>query len=349
MAAYLRAFYHGLEVKLLPLKLTFEPWEEDRSQATLTQPGIKHMALSTSRELIRIRARTTPPLRSHSPPDLFPYTHQLDLNDLTDAALSILPLDAYALLLTTTHDLYESDDDDFCCGRAWGASRVAIVSSARYNPALDRLHEVDRDHIWPASHCREFVNEMASQTHTVERIEEMRTGRKKRKVMVGQPPQISPIVSSLPLEKAVKAHVQATSTSSTQADVYSTRLFRVCRTASHELGHCFGLDHCMYRACVMQGTASVGEDMRQPPYLCPVCERKIAWAVLHGGIGRSGRAGEKSGAKDVGEWEDKIAKWKKDRSLAVKGFCEQQGRPFAALAAWSEGMLELMREERTQP
>lgn len=35
-------------------------------------------------------------------------------------------------------------------------------------------------------------------------------------------------------------------------------------------------------ACAMQGTASMAEDLRQPPYLCPVCAKKVARAVEEG-------------------------------------------------------------------
>lgn len=52
-------------------------------------------------------------------------------------------------------------------------------------------------------------------------------------------------------------------------------LGRVCKTASHELGHCFGMDHCVYYACVMQGTSGLTEDAGQPPYLCPVDLAKL--------------------------------------------------------------------------
>ena len=59
---------------------------------------------------------------------------QLNLNDILDAAISALPEDAYALLLLVQKDLFEEEKDDFCCGRAYGGSRVAVASSARQNP-----------------------------------------------------------------------------------------------------------------------------------------------------------------------------------------------------------------------
>jgi hypothetical protein len=53
----------------------------------------------------------------------------------------------------------------------------------------------------------------------------------------------------------------------------------VCRTASHELGHCFGIDHCVYCACAMQGSASLAEDARQPIYFCPLDLAKLLHAT----------------------------------------------------------------------
>ena len=45
-------------------------------------------------------------------------------------------------------------------------------------------------------------------------------------------------------------------------------------TASHGLCHC-GMDHCVYYALGKQSTASLAEDVRQPPYLCPVALAKF--------------------------------------------------------------------------
>ena len=99
---------------------------------------------------------------------------------------------------------------------------------------------------------------------------------------VGQEVSAQATTAECPLELAVRAHAAlpllGTSSSSVPASpgaLSALWLTRVCRTASHELGHCFGIDHCVYYACVMQGAASIGEDARQPPYLCPVDLAKV--------------------------------------------------------------------------
>jgi len=43
----------------------------------------------------------------------------------------------------------------------------------------------------------------------------------------------------------------------------------------HELLHLLGLDHCIYFACLMNGSGSLDEDHRQPHHLCPVCLKKL--------------------------------------------------------------------------
>ncbi len=46
---------------------------------------------------------------------------------------------------------------------------------------------------------------------------------------------------------------------------------------SHELGHTFYLNHCVYFSCLMQGFNSLEEAQRRIPDLCPVCLRKLLW------------------------------------------------------------------------
>ena len=43
----------------------------------------------------------------------------------------------------------------------------------------------------------------------------------------------------------------------------------------HELSHLFGLKHCIYYICLMNGVNNETEMDRQPLYLCPVCLHKL--------------------------------------------------------------------------
>ncbi|KAL8921104.1 MAG: hypothetical protein Q9208_005857 [Pyrenodesmia sp. 3 TL-2023] len=273
---YLSAFYYPLVVKPFSSQLTYASWD-DETISTGSVPSSRRagprkrksspfsIALRTSTEAIRIRTRSSPNSPFHS---------QLNLDDLLDVAISILPSDAYALLLLVSHDLYEDDDDVFVCGRAYGGSRVAVVSSARYNPSLDDIHGVDREHAWPASHCKRYVEACCSAAPTPppkrKKIKEMRTEAQGAKP---SSPILVPSSPASPMDLALHHHIN---------DPPSHRLLyliRLALTSAHELGHCFGLDQCTYYACCMQGSASLAEDARQPPYLCPVCEEKVVLAT----------------------------------------------------------------------
>ncbi|KAG9688615.1 hypothetical protein KCU95_g10145, partial [Aureobasidium melanogenum] len=241
---YLAAFYTGFEVIELPKEtLCFDKW----SNAEDPKPSESFVALNTTKESIRIRKRPMPKNGRG---------FQLNLNDMLDAAIAVLPSDALALLLLMDFDMYEDDDDESGCGRAYGYSHVCIVSSFRYNPAFDKGIELDREHVWPASHCAKYVQAQVNKF-----IEPSETGPVSK--------AHTPLQPSKPLARAMQAHLIANPSPT------SMWLERVCRTASHELGHCLGMDHCMYYACIMQGSNSIPEDLRQPPYLCPIDNAKL--------------------------------------------------------------------------
>jgi archaemetzincin len=54
-----------------------------------------------------------------------------------------------------------------------------------------------------------------------------------------------------------------------------TLLLRSCKIMVHEIGHMFGMDHCSYYACIMNGSGHLLEDFAQPIHLCPVCLHKV--------------------------------------------------------------------------
>ncbi|KAK3353973.1 hypothetical protein B0T25DRAFT_223687 [Lasiosphaeria hispida] len=297
---YLAAFYHPLPVKLLRGKVAFVPWSEGSGTSSAKKPGFVGLQLG-SPSVTRIRTRACPDGA---------FARQLNLNDVLDAEIEILPADAYALVLVTDHDLYEDEEDDFCCGRAFGGSRVSVVSTARYHPALDG-DDVDRGHMWPGSHCAEYIGRVLGQA--ADGGGGQKTGKELR-------------VRDTPLGAAVKAALAAPAP---EKDLGGLWFSRVARTVSHELGHCHCLDHCSYYACVMQSTAGMVEDVRQPPYLCAVCLSKISKAMV-------------PVTKDIGEEQIVL-----DRYKALLKFCEGWLRVamFAGYHAWLEKRILALQPE----
>ncbi|KAG6995714.1 hypothetical protein G7Y79_00042g078190 [Physcia stellaris] len=271
--AYLRAFFTGMKVSTLSPGFSFSSWNDSGKSKARSRAVPDLIGLQRLDEVVGIRARPCPDNT---------FKAQLNLNDILDAAISALPDNAYALLLIVHHDLFEDEDDDFCCGRAYGGSRVAVVSSSRYNPCLDEVQAVEREHAWPASHCAAYVN-----TTCETASEGPRPSKKSKKSDAAAAPKekeaSTPISSekngSSPMQAAVSAHHSLRPNYSPHEDYHNLWLGRLCRTASHELGHCFGMAHCVYYACVMQSTASLAEDARQPPYLCPVDLAKLLRAT----------------------------------------------------------------------
>ena len=49
-----------------------------------------------------------------------------------------------------------------------------------------------------------------------------------------------------------------------------------CRLLSHEIGHTFGMGHCVFFRCAMNGCNSTLENTSTPLYYCPVCKDKLA-------------------------------------------------------------------------
>mmetsp|Transcript_187 Transcript_187/g.322 ORF Transcript_187/g.322 Transcript_187/m.322 type:complete len:317 (+) Transcript_187:1372-2322(+) len=52
-------------------------------------------------------------------------------------------------------------------------------------------------------------------------------------------------------------------------------LWRSLQVITHELGHLFGLKHCIYFTCLMNGSNHQGEADASPLHLCPICLRKL--------------------------------------------------------------------------
>ena len=92
-------------------------------------------------------------------------------------------------------------------------------------------------------------------------------------------------------------------------------LRRACKVLNHEIGHVFGLWHCVFFRCAMNGSNTRTELDRNPIELCPVCHRKLIWCL---GCDPAKRYEDvrafyqKHGLRDEADWlTGRIERWKK--------------------------------------
>ncbi|XP_065882687.1 archaemetzincin-2-like [Dysidea avara] len=62
-------------------------------------------------------------------------------------------------------------------------------------------------------------------------------------------------------------------------DEYQLLQWRAIKVLTHEIGHMFGLQHCVYFSCLMNGSNNAEEGDRAFSFLCPVCLRKLQFAI----------------------------------------------------------------------
>jgi archaemetzincin len=63
------------------------------------------------------------------------------------------------------------------------------------------------------------------------------------------------------------------------SDYDKVLLKRSCKVLTHEMSHMFGLSHCIYYHCVMNGSNNLEESDARPLHLCPVCLRKLQYSI----------------------------------------------------------------------
>ena len=56
-------------------------------------------------------------------------------------------------------------------------------------------------------------------------------------------------------------------------------LHRACSTFVHEICHTFGLNHCIYYKCLLNGSNNSEEQEKRPLIECPVCLRKLQYSI----------------------------------------------------------------------
>lgn len=91
-------------------------------------------------------------------------------------------------------------------------------------------------------------------------------------------------------------------------DYHQLMLRRSCKVLVHEIAHMFGLDHCIFFWCVMNGSNHLRESDARPLQLCPVCLRKLNFSVGFDVVTRYERLlrfYQKVGFEDDARWTNK--------------------------------------------
>ena len=85
-------------------------------------------------------------------------------------------------------------------------------------------------------------------------------------------------------------------------------LRRTCKVLVHETSHMFGIQHCIFFKCLMNGSNHLDESDRRPLHLCPVDLRKLHHSI---GFDITKRYADlltfahRAGFNDEAEWLDK--------------------------------------------
>lgn len=97
-------------------------------------------------------------------------------------------------------------------------------------------------------------------------------------------------------------------------DYHDVILRRSCKVLAHEIGHMFGLWHCIYYHCVLNGGNHMVESDASPQYVCPICLRKLQSSI---GFDAGQRYRDLAKFYRRHEWSDELA-WT-ERQLAKAG------------------------------
>jgi archaemetzincin len=95
-------------------------------------------------------------------------------------------------------------------------------------------------------------------------------------------------------------------------DYEKVLLKRSCKVLVHETAHMFGLQHCIYFKCALNGSNHLKESDSRPMYLCPVCLRKLQYSIGFDIVARYVKLLQfykKVGFDGEAQWIEKRIKW----------------------------------------
>ena len=93
-------------------------------------------------------------------------------------------------------------------------------------------------------------------------------------------------------------------------------LYRSCSTLVHEICHTFGLAHCVFYSCLMNGSNNLEEQAKRPLIECPVCLRKLQYSIGFDPLERYNKLMNIS--KMFGGYFDYVYKWYTNRIYSLK-------------------------------
>jgi archaemetzincin len=82
-------------------------------------------------------------------------------------------------------------------------------------------------------------------------------------------------------------------------------LLRSCKVLAHEIGHMFGITHCIFYKCCLNGSNHLKESDSRPIHLCPVCLPKLHYSIGFNVIERYHQLSQvylKLGFESVAHW-----------------------------------------------
>ena len=104
---------------------------------------------------------------------------------------------------------------------------------------------------------------------------------------------------------ALRATIPA---STSPAGTQKLVLRRSVKVLAHETGHMFGLQHCIWYRCPMNGSNHLQEADARPLHLCPVDLRKLQWSIRFDVVERYRGLRDfyrQAGFKDEATWLDR--------------------------------------------
>ena len=103
---------------------------------------------------------------------------------------------------------------------------------------------------------------------------------------------------------------------SVPADIDNYLLYRSCNTLVHEICHTFGISHCVFYSCLMNGSNNLEEQLKRPIIECPVCLRKLQYSIGFEPIERYKKL--MNICKMFGGYFDYASKWYENRINSIQ-------------------------------